>query len=113
MKTMQACFKESDYVVSSEVIAVFVHHKQIIMVNADQNLFIYDISDEGDAVSLERVFSMCLYLDEVIDVKYISAESRYALLCSNSESLKLLDMKTGEMELYPGHEDIILTLDVI
>jgi len=34
------------------------------------------------------------------------------LLCSNNEYIKLLDLNTGDMELYGGHSDIILCLDI-
>lgn len=33
-------------------------------------------------------------------------------MCSNSETLKLLNLSTGEVEFYKGHEDIILCLDI-
>jgi WD40 repeat protein len=33
-------------------------------------------------------------------------------MCSNSETLKLLDLSTGLVELYKGHTDIILCLDI-
>lgn len=76
-------------------------------------MFVYELDSQNDNLVARRISSRCLFLDEVIDVKFISAESKYALLCSNSESLKLLDIHTGQIELYPGHEDIIITLDVI
>ena len=83
----------------------------------DQNMFIYDITEEkftrGKRLNLTKTGSLCLYLDEVIDVRFISEGSRYALLCSNSETLKLLDMETGSIELYQGHSDIVLCLDVV
>ena len=62
-------------------------------------------------LSLEKVSSKCLYLDEVIDLKFLKEDTNKALLCSNSESLKLLDLEKGEAELYQGHTDIILCLD--
>ena len=62
-------------------------------------------------ISLNKVSSKCLYLDEVIDLKFIKPENTKALLCSNSETLKLLDLETNEIEIYPGHSDIILCLD--
>ena len=62
-------------------------------------------------VSLEKVSSKCLFLDEVIDLKFIRPDNSKALLCSNSESLKLLDLDLGEIELYMGHTDIIICLD--
>ena len=64
-------------------------------------MFIYDVREEKLAkgslnkrVSLAKAGSLCLYLDEVIDVKFISENSKFALLCSNSETLKLLDMES-------------------
>jgi len=51
-------------------------------------------------------------LDEVIDVRFISRHSKFALLCSNSETIKLLNMETRQIELYTGHTDIVLCLDV-
>lgn len=62
------------------------------------------------SIGLEKVGSRCLFLDEVIDIRFI--DSDFALLCTNSETLKLLHIKSGEIELYPGHSDIILCLDV-
>jgi U3 small nucleolar RNA-associated protein 13 len=56
--------------------------------------------------------SKCLYLDEVIDIKVFKPQNEYALMCSNSETLKLLCFETGEVELYTGHEDLILCLDI-
>jgi hypothetical protein len=32
-------------------------------------------------------------------------------MCSNSETLKLLNTATGDFELYSGHSDIILCID--
>jgi len=34
-------------------------------------------------------------------------------MCSNSESLKLVDLRTGGCEIYAGHSDIVITLDRI
>ncbi len=82
-------------------------------------MFIYDLKEQKVAkssllkkVSLEKVGSLCLYLDEVIDVRFISRDSKFALLCSNSETIKLLNMETRQIELYTGHDDIVLCLDV-
>lgn len=43
-------------------------------------------------------------------MKFIN-ENKEAILCSNSESIKLMDLESGNCEFYPGHTDIILTLD--
>mmetsp|Transcript_27383 Transcript_27383/g.36609 ORF Transcript_27383/g.36609 Transcript_27383/m.36609 type:complete len:174 (-) Transcript_27383:1396-1917(-) len=86
----------------------------------DQNMFIYELEElkltKGSLnkrLTMQKVASYCLYLDEVIDVRFIHRDSRFALLCSNSETLKLLDMHTRQVELYTGHEDIVLCLDVV
>ena len=115
---MEPCFVEQDFV-SSEITYLSTRkasaetskHGQIICVNSDQNMFIYDIRLAKGKLSLEKVSSKCLYLDEVIDLKFLKQDTSKALLCSNSESLKLLDLDRGEAELYMGHTDIILCLD--
>lgn len=33
-------------------------------------------------------------------------------MCSNSETLKLLCIESGEVEMYTGHTDLILCLDI-
>ena len=50
-------------------------------------------------------------MDEIIDAKFINA-SDFAIICSNSETLKLMELKNGKTEIYPGHKDIIISLDV-
>ena len=61
---------------------------------------------------LQKIESRCFYLDEVIDIKFFKPQNNFALMCSNSETLKLLDLNTGAVELYQGHSDIILCLDI-
>ena len=51
-------------------------------------------------------------MDEVIDLKIFKPNNQFALICSNSETLKLMCLETGEIELYTGHDDIILCLDI-
>ena len=46
----------------------------------------------------------------MIDIKFVR-NSQHVLLATNSEILKLLDLNSGEIELYPGHTDIVLCLD--
>ena len=79
----------------------------MISVNMDQNMLTYDVrqtkvskSSLNKRLSLEMASSSCLYLDEVIDVKFISQTSKYVLLCSNSETIKLLNLETRQIELY-------------
>lgn len=68
--------------------------------------------DNLKKLSLDKIESRCLFLDEVIEVKIFKPDNRFALLCSNSETLKLMNLETGVMELYTGHSDIILCLDI-
>ena len=83
----------------------------IVAINGDQNAFLYNIESKNGMVSgLKLVESHALYLDEVIDMKFIN-ENREAILCSNSESIKLFNLESGNCEFYPGHTDIVLTLD--
>ena len=67
-------------------------------------------------MTLKLVETKCLYLDEVIDLKFIpdsaSSVPKKAILCSNNETLKLFDLETGNTNLFTGHKDIILCLDV-
>lgn len=83
-------------------------------------MLVYDIESTKQAkgslnrrLTLNKVGSSCLYLDEVIDVRFISAKSKYVLLCSNSETIKLLNLETRQTELYKGHSDIVLCLDIV
>ena len=106
LATMEPCFQESDFVASETVFLAYRKSPtcsagQLISVNMDQNMFIYDLKEEKIAkgslnkrLTLVKTGSLCLYLDEVIDVKFISESSKFALLCSNSETLKLLDMES-------------------
>jgi len=34
------------------------------------------------------------------------------LLCSNNETLKVMDMQTGNIQQYKGHSDIVLCIDI-
>ena len=84
----------------------------LLTVNLDQNLFTYEVRTKASKMKLARKSSFCLYLDEVIDLKFIGPSNEYAFVSTNSETLKLLHLESNQMELYTGHEDIILCLDV-
>lgn len=60
----------------------------------------------------------CLYLDEIIDVRLLKDESEdqptKAVICSNNEYLKVVDLATGKVHQSPkdnSHSDIILCVD--
>jgi WD40 repeat protein len=75
-------------------------------------MFVYHINQSHSQFSdLELKWSACLYMDEIIDAKFIFG-NRYSIMCSNSETLKLMNLENGQTEIYPGHRDIIITLDV-
>ncbi len=66
---------------------------------------------------LKEIESKCFYLDEIIDIKCISKDEKsgsptQALLCSNNETLKLIDLQTGNTKQFSGHKEIILCIDV-
>lgn len=54
-----------------------------------------------------------MYLDEVIDVKFLGEPPAFALMCSNNPHLKLVKLDSGTTEIYKGHSHTILGLDVI
>lgn len=83
----------------------------VVAINGDQNAFLYEIvTDSGVFISLKLIESHTLYLDEIIDMKFIN-QNKEAILCSNSESIKLFNFETGSCELYPGHTDIVISVD--
>lgn len=86
--------------------------KTLFCVNSDQNLFTYEIKTKHHRFEkLQLRQSSCLYLDEIIDAKFV-CNNKFAILCSNSENLKLMNLETGNSEIYSGHSDIVLSLDV-
>lgn len=86
----------------------------LLTCNMDQNLCYYRVYNKEDSklFELELYQNRCLYLDEVIDIKVFKPANTHALLCSNSETLKLIELETGICECYHGHTDIILCLDI-
>ena len=83
----------------------------VVAVNGDQNSFHYKIEVENKQFSeLTLVETHALYLDEIIDSRLV-ADSTQSVFCSNSETLKLLDLENGNCEFYAGHSDIIISVD--
>lgn len=80
-------------------------------VNGDQNSFHYKIEVDGKRFAALTLFEThALYLDEIIDGK-LMANAKQAVFCSNSETLKVLDLESGVCEFYAGHSDIIISVD--
>lgn len=113
LSSLRITYAEKQYIASE---LTFIYHvtptgdesHQLVTGNFDQNLSTYNLVNK----QLRKVSSKCLYLDEVIDIKVFKPQNEYALMCSNSETLKLLCFETGEVEMYTGHDDLILCLDI-
>ena len=101
--------EESDSVM---ILTLVLRGNQVFAINGDQNMFVYQIKTKDSEVrKLSLDWSVCLYLDEIIDAKFVN-KNTHAILCSNSETMKLIEIATGKTEIYPGHSDIIISLDV-
>ena len=90
----------------NEITKVFSFHKfpKVLALNADQQLTVYAIKaliDGKKGVQLEQIEQYCLYLDEIIDVRILEsgddAPPSKALICSNNEMLKVVDLGTGSV----------------
>jgi len=86
---------------------------QIMTLTNDQVLTYYNLSvnTEKELPQLERLYSLCLYNDEIIDVKYLKCKEDHIVMCSNSELVKVVDMQTQRNKLLTGHDDIIIAVD--
>lgn len=77
---------------------------KLYTLNLDQNLFVHEVmqreTNQKQKLVLTKSLSRCFYLDEVIDLKFFKPDNKFALMCSNSETLKLLNLSTGTIELY-------------
>jgi hypothetical protein len=63
----------------------------VVAINGDQNAFLYEIvTDSGVFVTLRLVESHALYLDEIIDMKFIN-ENKEAVLCCCHDALHASD----------------------
>lgn len=89
------------------------HLNQIMTLTTDQVLTYYSIKIDSKSLlpSLERLYSLCLYNDEIIDVKYLKNYENHIVMCSNSELVKIVDLETQRNQLLTGHEDIVIAVD--
>ena len=78
-------------------------------------MFIYDLVEnnkkKSKGLSLKKVESRCLFLDEIIDIKFMN--DTHILLASNNEYIKLVCLADNSIEIYRGHTNILLSIDVI
>lgn len=116
----RVCFQQSDFS-RNELTKIFPLHKspnQILALNADQQLTLYSIVPnlgKKGGIALQQIEQKCLYLDEIIDVRILQEEGELpqkAVLCSNNELLKVVDLESGTVvQASGGHQDIILCVD--
>ncbi|CDW89939.1 transducin beta-like protein 3 [Stylonychia lemnae] len=129
IKAQKFCYSLHDNTLKSEITKIISseNSSKIYVLNADQNFNIYQItnktkkSSSSNKPQLKSLVSKCLYLDEIIDLKLLGkksdiegdqSEPQYAVLCSNNETLKIINLQDGQVSQYGGHNDIILCLDV-
>ena len=95
---------ESEPVAQNEVTKIFYHEQQVVVLNADQQMMMYELKKAKEGLKLKNKETKCLYLDEIIDVKVIKNSLDYAdtpkhaILCSNNELIKVVDLETGMSE---------------
>lgn len=106
---------EEEDPIKQEIEKVFYLKKEskILALTNDQVLTYYDLSinKEAQLPELKRQYSLCLYNDEIIDLKYLGCMDNHIVMCSNSELVKIVDMDTQRNKLLTGHEDIVMTVD--
>lgn len=76
----------------------------IISARTDHSLIIHD------NISLEKTKLLIGFHDEIIDIKYITPTS--LAVATNSEQVKLLNLKEESWNILEGHTDIVICLDV-
>jgi WD40 repeat protein len=116
------CYQQKEGFTSNELTKIFAFHKssgRILVLNSDQQLVTYElVNSKKGSVRLSPLSSQCLYLDEIIDLRILAHPSdsppRKALLCSNNELLKVVDLDSGQVLQTMGedtHKEIILCVD--
>lgn len=108
-------YEEQDPI-KQEIEKVFYIPKEnrIMALTNDQVLSYYSLSinKENETPELKRLYSLCLYNDEIIDLRYLRNKEDSIVMCSNSELVKIVDLKTQRNKLLTGHDDIIIAVDV-
>mmetsp|Transcript_19968 Transcript_19968/g.19589 ORF Transcript_19968/g.19589 Transcript_19968/m.19589 type:complete len:364 (+) Transcript_19968:255-1346(+) len=102
--------------IKQEIEKIFYIPKEdkIIALTNDQVLTYYSlrINEEKKSPELKRMYSLCLYNDEIIDLRYLRNQEDNIVMCSNSELVKIVDLSTQRNKLLTGHEDIVIAVDV-
>ena len=78
---------ESSEIVSLQALA----DNCIVAVNDDQSVFKLSVDSQPEVVDVRNLFN-----DEIIDIKFIDED--FAVFCTNSDFLKLLDLRSGMIE---------------
>lgn len=116
------CFQQRDTeYTSNEVTKIFSSKVtgKVWVLNSDQQLTEYEVTGKKTP-KLRQTALNCLYLDEIIDVRLLrdtddsDTQPTKAVICSNNELLKVVDLATGKVEQSPkehSHSDIILCVD--
>ncbi|XP_062999218.1 transducin beta-like protein 3 [Elgaria multicarinata webbii] len=79
---------------------------QILAVNADRNICLYD----AQTLELRKQFSG--YNGEVLDVRFLGPKDTHIVVATNSPQLKVFELASSNCQILYGHSDIVLALDV-
>ena len=84
---------------------------KIIVGTSDQNLIYYDMNN------FEQLKLLIGYHDEIIDIKYVNSNNNddkntKLVIATNSEKVKVYDIKNEDWKIMNGHTDIVICLDV-
>ena len=89
---------EEEDPLKQEIEKVFYLQKesQILALTNDQVLTYYSllINESTECPQLKRLYSLCLYNDEIIDLKFLKWLDDHIVMWSNSELAKVVDLKT-------------------
>lgn len=100
------CFQQKSGFTANEITKIFQVSRQqsrILVLNADQQMTVYEVKAGGrkGGVKLEQTAQYCLYLDEIIDLRLLVNDTdevpKKAVICSNNEMLKVVDLETGSV----------------
>ncbi|RUS34835.1 WD40-repeat-containing domain protein [Jimgerdemannia flammicorona] len=78
---------------------------RLAAVTSDQNILIYDILS-----GLRRIKQIVGYNDEVIDVAYLGETEDHLAVATNSEQIRVFNIKSFDCDIIYGHTDIVLCL---
>ena len=97
------------------------HQFQRVLFDFPKSL-IYFVTDEGEVfktrlshqpnseIKIELVEEYVGLNDQIMDVKVINSE--YAVVCTNSETIRVINLQSRTSKLLSGHEDLVTCVDV-